>query len=105
MVEARSTCSDADLLAFGDGNLWVGRSNESTISEIDPKINQVVRTLKLRDLGRLRDHRRRLGVGHASPRTTRVWQFDENGSFERTYDVGHFPRMSAWFGGGLWVGV
>ena len=34
-----------------------------------------------------------------------VWQFDENGGFERTYDVGHFPQMSAWFGGGLWVGA
>ena len=38
----------ADLLAFGDGMLWVGSSNISSISEIDPAINQVVRTVKLR---------------------------------------------------------
>ncbi len=96
---------DADLLTFGDGNLWVGRSNESTISEIDPKINEVVRTLKLRDWVSS------VSIGGGSVWATvvpddTVWQFDDgNGSFERTYNVGHFPQMSAWFGGGLWVGA
>ncbi len=96
--------SSADLLAFGDGNLWVGRSNESKISEIDPKVNKVVRTLKLRDfIGSMT-------VGNGSvwasvtPDDT-VWQFDENGTFDRTYDVGHGAGALAWFGGGLWVGV
>ena len=91
-VVKQITLSSADLLAFGDGNLWVGRSNESNISEIDPKINKVVRTMKLRDcIGSVT-------IGNGSvwasvvPDDT-VWQFDENGGFERTYDVGHFPRV------------
>lgn len=93
----------ADLLAFGDGNLWVGQSNISTISEINPKINQVVRTKKLRDWVSS------VTVGGGSvwasidPDDT-VWQFDDrNGTFQRTYNVGHFPGTVAWFGGGLWV--
>jgi serine/threonine-protein kinase len=97
--------SNADLLAFGDGNLWVGRSNESSISEIDPRINQVVRTKKLRDWVSS------VTVGGGSvwasvvPDDT-VWQFDDrNGSFERTYNVGHFPGTVTWFKGGLWVAV
>jgi serine/threonine-protein kinase len=97
--------SSADLLTFGDGNLWVGRSNESSISEINPKINEVVRTRKLRDwVGSLT-------IGGGSVWATvvpddKVWQFDDgNGSFQSTYDVGHFPGDSAWFDGGLWVGA
>jgi serine/threonine-protein kinase len=97
--------SSADLLAFADGNLWVGRSNESSISEINPKINEVVRTLQLRDWVSS------VTVGGGSVWATvdpddTVWQFDDrSGSFERTYDVGHFPGDSAWFDGGLWVGA
>jgi serine/threonine-protein kinase len=95
--------SSADLLTFGDGNLWVGRSNESSISEIDPKINAVVRTKKLRDWVAS------IAVGGGSvwasivPDDT-VWQFDEgNGTFQRTYNVSHFPGDLAWLDGGLWV--
>src|ERR1044072_6047488 len=39
----------ADLLADGDGALWVGQSNASSISKIDPKTNEVVQPVKLRD--------------------------------------------------------
>jgi peptide/nickel transport system substrate-binding protein len=97
--------SSADLLAFGDGNLWVGRSNESSISEIDPSINQVIRTKKLRDWVSS------ITVGGGSVWATvdpddTVWQFDDgNGSFERTYGVGHSPGDLAWFDGGVWVGA
>jgi peptide/nickel transport system substrate-binding protein len=99
----RIRVSSADLLAFGDGNLWVGRSNESKISEIDPNVNKVVRNLKLRDwVGAI-------AVGGGSvwasvdPDDT-VWQFDDgNGTFQRTYNVAHFPGDVAWFHGGLWV--
>lgn len=94
---------NADLLAFGDGNLWVGRSNDSSLSEIDPQINKVVRTLKLRDWVSS------VTVGGGSvwasidPDDT-VWQFDDrNGSFQRTYTVGRYAGAVAWFGGGLWV--
>ncbi|MGZ4320060.1 MAG: ABC transporter substrate-binding protein [Gaiellaceae bacterium] len=95
----------ADLLAFGDGNLWVGQSNESKISEIDPSLNEVVRTRKLRDwVGSVT-----VGGGSVWATVTpddTVWQFDDgNGSFERTYDVGHGAGASAWFDGGLWVGA
>jgi serine/threonine-protein kinase len=97
--------SSADLLAFGDGNLWVGRSNESSISEIDPRVNKVVRTLKLRDwVGSVT-----VGGGSVWASVTpddTVWQFDDgNGSFQRTYDVGHGAGSLAWFEGGLWAGA
>jgi serine/threonine-protein kinase len=97
--------SNADLLAFGDGNLWVGRSNESSISEINPAVNEVVRTLKLRDwVGSVT-----VGGGSiwatVTPDDT-VWEFDDqNGTFKRTYDVGHSIGDCAWFDGGLWVGT
>jgi len=97
--------SNADLLAFGDGNLWVGQSNISNISEIDPRINKVVRTLKLRDWVSS------VTVGGGSVWASidpddSVWQFDDkSGTFERTYTVGHFPGAVAWFNGGLWVGA
>jgi ABC-type transport system substrate-binding protein/class 3 adenylate cyclase len=104
-VIAKISVSNADLLAFGDGNLWVGRSNESSISEIDPRINKIVRTKTLRDWVSS------VTVGGGSVWATldpddTVWRFDDrNGTFERTYDVGHDPQHSAWFDGGLWVGA
>jgi serine/threonine-protein kinase len=97
--------SNADLLAYGDGNLWVGQSNLSSISEIDPSINKVIRTLKLRDWVST------VVVGGGSVWATvdpddTVFQFDDrNGSFQRTYNVGHFPQPAVWFHGGLWVGA
>ena len=93
----------ASLLAFGDGKLWVGQSNVSKISEISPASNAVVLTKTLRDwVGSLT-----VGGGSVwvtvTPDDT-VWQFeDQHGTFERTYNVLHFPGQAAFFAGALWV--
>jgi ABC-type transport system substrate-binding protein/class 3 adenylate cyclase/tRNA A-37 threonylcarbamoyl transferase component Bud32/streptogramin lyase len=92
----------ADLLAFGDGSLWVGQSNLSSISEIDPAVNQVVQTVKLRDwVGSLA-----VGGGFVwatvSPDDT-LWKIDENGTPDKTLDVGHGVGDVTYFDGAVWV--
>jgi serine/threonine-protein kinase len=92
----------ADLLAFGDGRLWVGRSNISSISEIDPAINQVVRTVKLRHFVSS------LAVGGGfvwatvTPDNT-LWKIDLSGDVEKTLDVGSGDMT--YFSGAVWVGA
>jgi ABC-type oligopeptide transport system substrate-binding subunit/class 3 adenylate cyclase/tRNA A-37 threonylcarbamoyl transferase component Bud32 len=93
----------ADLLAFGDGALWVGQSNVSSISEIDPGTNQVVKTVKLRGFV----HSVAVGGGFVwatvLPDDT-LWKIDENGTVEKTLDVGHAPNIATYFDGAVWVG-
>ena len=93
----------ADLLAFGDGSLWVGQSNLSSVSEIDPAVNQVVKTVKLGDFV----HSIAVGGGFVwasvVPDDT-LWKIDENGTVEKTLDVGHEPFHVIYFDGAAWVG-
>jgi ABC-type transport system substrate-binding protein len=92
----------ADLLAFGDGALWVGQSNISSISEIDPAVNQVVKTVKLRGF----IHSVVVGGGFVwatvLPDDT-LWKIDENGTVVKTLDVGHAPNRATYFDGAVWV--
>jgi serine/threonine-protein kinase len=102
-IAATIDVPQADLLAFGDGQLWVGQSNLSKISEIDPAINRVVKTVKLRDwVGGLA-----VGGGFVwvtvIPDDT-LWKIDENGTVDKTLDVGHQPGAIAYFDGAVWVG-
>jgi ABC-type transport system substrate-binding protein/class 3 adenylate cyclase/tRNA A-37 threonylcarbamoyl transferase component Bud32/streptogramin lyase len=92
----------ADLLAFGDGALWVGQSNNSSISKIDPSVNEVVQTVKLRNwVGGVA-----VGGGFVwavvSPDDT-LWKYDENGSFVKTLDLAHGAGPVAYFDGAVWV--
>src|SRR5205823_2412325 len=102
-VAATIDVPQADLLAFGDGQLWVGQSNMSKISEIDPAINRVVKTVKLRDwvAG--------LAVGGGFVWATVIpddtlWKIDENGTVDKTLDIGHEPGGLTYFDGAVWVG-
>jgi ABC-type transport system substrate-binding protein/class 3 adenylate cyclase/glutamine cyclotransferase len=94
----------ADLLAFGNGSLWVGSSVSSTISEIDPAINQVVKTVKLRNwIGSIT-----VGGGFVwagvTPDDT-VWKIDEaNGTVVKTIDVAHGLGSLTYFDGAVWIG-
>ena len=93
----------ADLVAFGNGSLWVGSSVTSTISEIDPSINQVVKTVKLRNwISSIT-----VGGGFVwaavIPDDT-VWKIDEeNGTVVKTIDVAHGVGDVAYFDGALWT--
>jgi ABC-type transport system substrate-binding protein/class 3 adenylate cyclase/tRNA A-37 threonylcarbamoyl transferase component Bud32 len=102
-VVATINVPQADLLAFGDGQLWVGQSNLSSISEIDPAINHVVKTVKLRDwIGALT-----VGGGFVwaavIPDDT-LWKIDENGTVDKTIDIGHEPGALTYFDGAVWMG-
>jgi ABC-type oligopeptide transport system substrate-binding subunit/class 3 adenylate cyclase/streptogramin lyase/tRNA A-37 threonylcarbamoyl transferase component Bud32 len=93
----------ADVVAFGDGALWVGQSNLSSISKIDPATNQVVQTLRLRNwVGSIA-----VGGGFVwaavSPDDT-LWKIDKNGTVEKTLDVGHPIGVVKFFDGAAWVG-
>jgi ABC-type transport system substrate-binding protein/class 3 adenylate cyclase/predicted Ser/Thr protein kinase len=101
-VVASIDVPQADLLAFGDGALWVGQSNNSSISKIDPAVNEVVQTVKLRNwVGDVA-----VGGGFVwatvSPDDT-LWKFDANGTFDRTLDVGHGAGAVRYFDGAVWV--
>ena len=92
----------ADLLAFGDGALWVGQSNLSSISKIDPAVNEVVQTVKLRNwVGSLA-----VGGGFVwatvSPDDT-LWKIGANGTLDKTLDVGHGVGDVTYFDGAVWV--
>jgi ABC-type transport system substrate-binding protein/class 3 adenylate cyclase/streptogramin lyase len=92
----------ADLLAFGDGALWVASSNTSSISEIDPAINRVVKTVKLRNWISS------LAVGGGFVWATvlpddTLWKIDENGTVDKTLDVGHGPGGATYFDGAVWL--
>jgi ABC-type transport system substrate-binding protein/class 3 adenylate cyclase/predicted Ser/Thr protein kinase len=93
----------ADQLAFGDGKLWVVSDNTSTISEIDPGIDQVVRKVLLHDWISS------IAVGGGYVWATVVpddelWKIDENGTVQRTFDIGHEPASAAFFAGHAWIG-
>jgi serine/threonine-protein kinase len=95
---------EADLLAYGDGALWVGQSNISTVSEIDPKLNQVTKTV------RLRSFITSLAVGGGFAWATVVpddtlWKIDQNGSVDKTIDVGHGPGDVEYFDGAPWLSM
>ena len=99
-VEHTIDVPQADLLAFGDGSLWVGQSNASSISQIDPAVNEVVRTVKLRGfVGSLT-----VGGGFVwatvDPDGT-LWKIDENGTVEKSFDV---SGSLAYFEGAIWIG-
>ena len=94
----------ADLLAYGDGALWVGQSNVSSISEIDPATNQVVKPVTLRGFVSS------VAVGGGFVWATvlpddTLWKIDENGTVVKTLDVGHPPGPLTYFDGAAWVGA
>ena len=101
-VEHTIDVPQADLLAFGDGSLWVGQSNASSISEIDPAVNEVVRPVKLRGF----ISSVTVGGGYVwatiSPDDT-LWKIDENGTVEKSFDFEHGAGPVAYFDGALWV--
>jgi serine/threonine-protein kinase len=92
----------ADLLAFGGGSLWVGSSNTSSISKIDPAVNEVVTTVKLRDFITS------VAVGGGFVWATVVpddtlWKLDERGTVVKTLDLAHGVGDIAYFEGAVWV--
>jgi ABC-type oligopeptide transport system substrate-binding subunit/class 3 adenylate cyclase len=92
----------ANIPAFGDGRLWVASSNTSSIHEIDPRLNQVVRTVTLR--GFISS----IAVGGGFvwaivvPDDT-LWKIDRNGTVVKTLDIGHNPGQVTWFDDAAWV--
>jgi serine/threonine-protein kinase len=93
----------ADQLVFGDGKLWVVSDNTSTISEIDPGINQVLKTIKLSDWINS------IAIAGGFVWATvipddQLWKIDENGTIDRTFAIGHEPGPVASFDGAVWVG-
>ncbi len=92
----------ADIPAFGDGSLWVASSNTSSIRQIDPRLNQVVRTV------RLRNWISSIAVGGGfvwatvDPDDT-LWKIDRNGTIVKTLDVGHGSHSVTWFDGAAWL--
>jgi ABC-type oligopeptide transport system substrate-binding subunit/class 3 adenylate cyclase/predicted Ser/Thr protein kinase len=92
----------ADLVAFGDGKLWVGQSNLSSISQLDPAIDEVVKTVKLRNwVGSIA-----VGGGYVwatvVPDDT-LWKIDQSGSVDKTLNVAHGPGDVAFFDGAAWL--
>jgi serine/threonine-protein kinase len=95
---------EADLLAFGDGALWVGQSNASSVSKIDPKTNQVVQNVKLRNwIGDIDVGDGFVWVGVVPGDT--VWKLDANGTVIKTIEVGHNPSGASFRDGALWIGA
>jgi len=93
----------ADLLAFGDGSLWVGQSNNSSISEIDPSVNQVVKPVKLRNFVSSVTVGGGFVWATVTPDDT-LWKIDENGTVVKTLEVGHGAGAVTFFDGAVWVG-
>jgi ABC-type transport system substrate-binding protein/class 3 adenylate cyclase/tRNA A-37 threonylcarbamoyl transferase component Bud32 len=94
----------ADLPAFGDGSLWVASSNTHQIREIAPRLNQVIRTVTLRNwISSIA-----VGGGYVwatvLPDDT-LWKIDRNGTIVKTLDIGHDSGDVAWFHGAAWVGA
>jgi len=92
----------ADLLAFGDGALWVGRSNSSQISKIDPAVNRVVNTITLRDWVSA------IAVGGGYVWATVIpddtlWKIDENATLDQTVGLAHGAGPLTYFDGAVWV--
>jgi ABC-type transport system substrate-binding protein/class 3 adenylate cyclase/streptogramin lyase len=76
----------ADLLTFGDGALWVGQSNASSVSKIDPATNQVVRTVRLRGwIDGVVAGSGFVWVGQSPDGT--LWKLDQSGNVIRTFDI------------------
>jgi ABC-type transport system substrate-binding protein/class 3 adenylate cyclase/tRNA A-37 threonylcarbamoyl transferase component Bud32 len=102
-VVASIDVPQADLLAFGDGSLWVGQSNASSISKIDPSVNQVVNTVKLRNwVGSIA-----VGGGFVWAAVTpddTVWKIDQNGSVVKTLDLEHGVGGLTYLDDAAWVG-
>jgi ABC-type transport system substrate-binding protein/class 3 adenylate cyclase/streptogramin lyase len=92
----------ADLLAFGEGALWVGRSNLSSISKIDPALNRVVATVHLRNWV----NTVAVGGGYVWATVTpddTLWRIDPQGSVDKTLDMGHGVGAVTYFDGATWV--
>ncbi len=92
----------ANQVGFANGRLWVISDNTSTISEIDPRIDQVVQTIKLRDWIN------GLAVGGGFLWATVIpddtlWKIDENGNVDRTFAIGHEPGSVVYFDDAVWV--
>jgi peptide/nickel transport system substrate-binding protein len=104
-VVATIAVPQASLLAFGERTLWVGSSNISSMSEIDPAVNQVVKTVKVRDFIAS------VVVGGGFVWATilpddTLWKIDEDaGTVVKTLDVGHNVGDAAYFDGAVWVGA
>jgi ABC-type oligopeptide transport system substrate-binding subunit/class 3 adenylate cyclase/streptogramin lyase/predicted Ser/Thr protein kinase len=94
----------ADVLAYGEGAVWVGQSNASSISKIDPRSNQVVQTTTLRGFV----HAVAVGDGFVwatvLPDDT-LWKLDARGTVVKTIDVGHEPVTAAYIDGAVWIGT
>jgi ABC-type transport system substrate-binding protein/class 3 adenylate cyclase/tRNA A-37 threonylcarbamoyl transferase component Bud32 len=94
--------AQANQVVFDNGKLWVVSDNASTISEIDPSIDQVVQTIKVRDWVNT------LAVGGGFLWATIIpddtlWKIDENGTVDRTFAIGHQPGSVVYFDDAAWV--
>ncbi len=87
---------------YADGAVWVTSAGFGTIKEINPRIDQVVKTIKLHDwLGGVG-----IGGGYVwgtiAPDDT-LWKIDKNGNVLKTFDIGHSPGTPVYFDGYMWV--
>jgi peptide/nickel transport system substrate-binding protein len=103
-VQKRFDVLGGTLLLFVNDSVWVASSGYGTIKQIDPAVNEVVRTMKLRDW--IVDFTVGGGFVWASitPDDT-LWKLDLNGSLVKTYDIGHNPGSPAFLDGAVWVPV
>ena len=92
----------ADLLAFGDGALWVGSSNTSSISKIDPAIDGVVTTVKLRHWVNALAVAGGFVWATVIPDDT-LWKIDGRGAVDKTLEIGHGAGDVQSFDGAIWV--
>ena len=86
----------------GNDAVWVTSASLGTIKEINPAVDEVVKTIKLHDwLGDVA-----IGGGFVwgliTPDDT-LWKIDTNGNVLKTFDIGHGPGGPAYFDGYLWV--
>jgi serine/threonine-protein kinase len=89
---------------YTPGAVWVTSGGYGTIKEINPRINQVVKTIKLHDwLGGVA-----VGGGFVwgtiTPDDT-LWKIDTNGNVLKTFDIGHGASAPVYFDGYLWVPI
>jgi serine/threonine-protein kinase len=101
-VVATIDVPEADLLAYGDGKLWVAQSNLSKLSEIDPASNQVVSSVTLRNF----IDALAVGGGYVWATSTPgdgVWKIRPDGNIEKTIHLPGGEGPMTFYRGGVWV--
>jgi ABC-type oligopeptide transport system substrate-binding subunit/class 3 adenylate cyclase/tRNA A-37 threonylcarbamoyl transferase component Bud32 len=89
---------------YTPGAVWVTSAGFGTIKEINPRIDRVVKTIKLHDwLGGVA-----VGGGFVwgviTPDDT-LWKIDTNGNVLKTFDIGHGASGPVYFSGYVWVPI